>query len=307
MKKHNQNNVRGTSVRYQKHPHRSPIAYVYILPALSIFLIFLGIPLCQTIQYSLFNWDGLSAATYVGTQNYVEVFSNKALRDAFIHALILVIFYAIIPVLLALLLTMLISRSYTMKSMSFYRTILFLPQVIASVVVATMWVSMYAQDGAVNQILRSLGLGSFTHIWLGEYSTALPAVGVVGTWLNIGLCLVLFLSGVGNIPPELYEACALDGASRWEQFIYVTLPHLRGQIVIRLTLTVISAFKAFDLVYVTTRGGPGSSTTVPAWEAYNRAFNVGQVGLASAIAIVLTLLIILITKCIGLLDTKEVA
>ena len=171
----------------------------------------------------------------------------------------------------------------------------------------TIWVSIYSQTGLVNQVLRAVGLGSLARVWLGEYDTALIAIGLVGTWLNIGLCLVLFLSGVGNIPPELFEAARIDGAGRIREFFAITLPSLRGQISVGLTLTVVSALKTFDIVYITTRGGPGTSTAVPAYEAYNRAFNTGQVGLAAAVALVLTVVIVAATVLIGRLEPKDEA
>ncbi len=285
---------------------RSKVAYLYIAPAFVIFVALLGIPIAQTVQYSFYDWNGLGAATATGFSNYVTVFGDPELRDSFLHAGILMLFFAGIPVVIGLFLTALISRSNEMRSMSLYRTVLFLPQVIASVVVATIWVSMYSQDGLINEVLRAIGLGSITRVWLGDYSTALVAIGFVGTWLNIGLCLVLFLSGVGNIPPSLFEAARLDGANRAQEFFAITLPALRGQIAVALTLTVVSALKTFDLVYITTRGGPGNSTKVPAFEAYNRAFNTGQVGLASALAVVLTIVIVLVTLLIGRIEPKEV-
>ena len=116
------------------------------------------------------------------------------------------VFYSVVPVAIALFLTALISRANALRGMSFFRTALFLPQVIASVVVATIWVSIYSTDGLLNEVLRPIGLGDLARVWLGDYSTALLAIGFVGTWLNIGLCLVLFLSGVGNIEPVLFEA-----------------------------------------------------------------------------------------------------
>jgi raffinose/stachyose/melibiose transport system permease protein len=289
-----------------KRARRSKVAYLYIAPAFGIFMIFLGVPITQTVQYSFYDWNGLGTATAAGFSNYLTVFGDPELRDSFIHAGILMLFFAGLPVLIGLFLTALISRSNEMRSMSFYRTVLFLPQVIASVVVATIWVSMYSQDGLINEVLRAIGLGSITRVWLGDYNTALFAIGLVGTWLNIGLCLVLFLSGVGNIQPALFEAARLDGADRVQEFFAITLPALRGQIAVALTLTVVSALKTFDLVYITTRGGPGNSTKVPAFEAYNRAFNTGQVGLASAIVVVLTIVIVLVTVLIGRIEPKEV-
>jgi raffinose/stachyose/melibiose transport system permease protein len=285
---------------------RSMVAYLYVLPAFVVFAVFLGWPFVQTIQYSFYNWDGLSAATWAGFDNYISVFADSQLRDAFGHAIVLMVFYAAVPIILALFLTALISRANALRGMSAYRTILFLPQVIASVVVATIWVSIYAQNGLVNETLRLLGLDGLTRVWLGDYAFALPAIGFVGTWLNIGLCLVLFLSGVGNIPPQLFEAARLDGAGAVREFFSITLPSLRGQIAVALTLTVVSALKTFDLVYVTTGGGPGTSTTVPAFEAYNRAFNTGQVGSAAAVAIALTVVIMIVTALINRIQPKDV-
>ena len=284
---------------------------VLLLPALIMLVVFIGWPLFQLIimSFQKYGREQIFGAppSFVGFDNFVTVFQDEGLRLSFVHAGVLMLFYAVLPVVGALLLTALISRAHRMRSMSFYRTVLFLPQVIASVVVGTIWVSIYSQTGLVNQVLRAVGLGSLARVWLGEYDTALIAIGLVGTWLNIGLCLVLFLSGVGNIPPELFEAARIDGAGRIREFFAITLPSLRGQISVGLTLTVVSALKTFDIVYITTRGGPGTSTAVPAYEAYNRAFNTGQVGLAAAVALVLTVVIVAATVLIGRLEPKDEA
>ena len=280
-------------------------AFLYVVPALAFALIFLIVPTFQTAWYSLFEWNGLTAATWTGFQNYIDIVQDKDLRDSFLHVGVLVIFYAFIPIAIALLLTMVISRAHALRGMSFFRTVLFLPQVIASVVVATTWLSIYSPNGLLNTALRAIGLDSLTRVWLGDFTTALVSVGFVGTWLNVGLCLVLFLSGVGNVQPELFEAARLDGANSFQEFFGITLPALRGQITVALTLTVVSSLKTFDLVYITTRGGPGNSTSVPAYEAYSRAFNSGQVGSAASVAIVLTLGILLITALIGRLQPKD--
>ena len=285
---------------------RSRAAFLYILPAFVVFAVFLGYPFLQTIQYSFYDWDGLSAATWAGFDNYASVLTDATLRAAFGHALILMVCYAAVPIAIALVLTALISRAHRLRAMSVYRTVLFVPQVIASVVVATIWVSIYSQHGLLNETLRLIGLGSLARVWLADYSLALVAVGFVGSWLNIGLCLVLFLSGVGNIQPALYEAARIDGAGAVREFVAITLPSLRGQIAVALTLTVVSALKTFDLVYVTTSGGPGDSTTVPAFEAYHRAFGTGQVGSAAAVAIALTVVIMIVTALINRLNPKEV-
>jgi raffinose/stachyose/melibiose transport system permease protein len=282
-------------------------AYLYILPAFVLFAVFLGVPAVQTAQFSLFKWNGIGPSTWVGLKNYADLFSDTVLRSSFLHAGVLVLFYSVIPVVLALVLTSIISRGANLKGMSLFRTLLFLPQVVASVVVATTWVAIYSPNGLSNQLLRLVGLGSLTRAWLGDFDTALPAVGIVGSWLGIGLCLVLFLSGVANIQPELFEAARIDGAGPVGEFFSITLPALRGQIAVALTLTVVAALKTFDLVYITTRGGPGTSTTLPAFEAYNRAFNTGKVGSAAAVAIVLTALILGVTVLIQKIQPDEVA
>jgi raffinose/stachyose/melibiose transport system permease protein len=281
-------------------------AYLYILPAFVLFAVFLGVPAVQTAQYSLFKWNGIGPSTWVGLQNYAELFTDSVLRSSFLHAGVLIFFYAVIPLVLALFLTAIISRGANLRGMSVFRTLLFLPQVVASVVVATIWVAIYSPEGLINQLLRLVGLGSLTRAWLGDFDTALPAVGIIGSWLGIGLCLVLFLSGVANIQPELFEAARIDGAGPVGEFFSITLPALRGQIAVALTLTVVAALKTFDLVYITTRGGPGTSTTLPAFEAYNRAFNTGKVGSAAAVAIVLTALILGVTVLIQKIQPDEV-
>jgi len=281
-------------------------AYLYILPAFVLFAVFLGVPAVQTAQYSLFKWNGIGPSTWVGLKNYGELFTDSVLRSSFLHAGVLIFFYAVIPVVLALFLTAIISRGANLRGMSLFRTLLFLPQVVASVVVATTWVAIYSPDGLSNQLLRLVGLGSLTRAWLGDFDTALPAVGIVGSWLGIGLCLVLFLSGVANIQPELFEAARIDGAGPVGEFFSITLPALRGQIAVALTLTVVAALKTFDLVYITTRGGPGTSTTLPAFEAYNRAFNTGKVGSAAAVAILLTAIILIVTVLIQKIQPDEV-
>lgn len=281
-------------------------AYLYILPAFVLFAVFLGVPAVQTAQYSLFKWNGIGPSTWVGLQNYAELFTDSVLRSSFLHAGVLIFFYAVIPVALALFLTAIISRGANLRGMSLFRTLLFLPQVVASVVVATTWVAIYSPDGLSNQLLRLVGLDSLTRAWLGDFDTALPAVGIVGSWLGIGLCLVLFLSGVANIQPELFEAARIDGAGPVGEFFSITLPALRGQIAVALTLTVVAALKTFDLVYITTRGGPGTSTTLPAFEAYNRAFNTGKVGSAAAVAILLTAIILIVTVLIQKIQPDEV-
>jgi raffinose/stachyose/melibiose transport system permease protein len=270
------------------------VGYLYLLPALLVYGAFLFYPLVRAVHLSFFQWDGITLGQWVGLGNYRDVVADAGLRAAFGHALVLVVFYAVLPLLIGLVLASILNRA-RVRGLGFFRTVVFLPQVVAMVVVAVAWRQIYAPDGGLNDLLRAVGLESLTRGWLGDYTFALPAVGVIGTWFETGLVTVLLLAGMARIPAERYEAARLDGAGPLAELRAVTLPAVRGEVAVALTLTVIAALRTFDLVYVTTSGGPGTSTTVPSYEVYHRAFELGQVGLAAAIGVCLTVVIFVIT------------
>jgi raffinose/stachyose/melibiose transport system permease protein len=275
-------------VRAPGEPRR--VAYLYLAPALLFYLIFAFGPLIYTTWLSFFQWDGITVGKWVGLDNYERVLSDPAIRSSFVHSLVLIVFYALVPCALGLFLASVMAHS-RIRGVGFFRAVLFLPQTIATVVVAIAWVWIYGQNGPINQGLRAIGLGGLTRSWLGDFNLALPAVGLVGTWVMFGLCMVLFVAGIQKIPLTLYEAARVDGAGRLREFFAVTLPALRGELAVALTLTTIFALRTFDLVYVATSGGPGSTTTVPSFLVYQNAFANGRVGLASSVAVVLTVII----------------
>lgn len=274
------------------------MGYLYVAPALVVYAAFLLFPLVRAVQLSFYEWDGLTLGRWVGLGNYADILADPALRAAFGHAAVLVVFFALIPTAVGLVLASVVARA-RVRGMPFFRTVIFLPQVVAMVVVAVTWRQIYAPDGPLNDLLRLVGLGELARGWLGDFDLALFAVGLVGTWVSIGLCFVLFLAGAGKVPRELYEAARIDGAGPIREFASVTLPALRNEIVVALTLTVIAALRTFDLVYVTTGGGPGNATTVPSYEVYRRAFQIGEVGSAAAIGITLTLIILVLNVAIS--------
>jgi len=221
------------------------------------------------------------------------------LRAALLHSLILLFFYAALPVCVGLLLAGAMSR-IRVYGLTVFRAVLFLPQILSSVVVAVAWRNLLAEDGPVNAVLRAVGLGRFATSWLGDFDTALPSIGVIGTWVEYGLCMVLFLSGIVAIDRSTYEAARLDGAGPVREFFAITLPALRPQISIALILTITFALRNFDLIWNTTRGGPGTTTTVPSLYVYQDAFQNRMLGRASALAIVLTLVILLVVVVVQL-------
>ena len=220
------------------------IAYLYLLPGLVVFALFVLVPLVHSAWLSLFSWDGVTPGTWVGLANYEAVVSDPQLRSAFLHALVLVGFYAVLPIGIGLLLAAAMARS-RVRGLALFRTVLFLPQVIALVVVAVMWRMIYAPEGGpLNEALRAIGLGGLAQDWLGYFTLALPSVGVIGTWVMYGLAMVLFIAGVQKIPQSLYDAARMDGAGPVREFFAVTLPGLRNELAVALTLTTIQALRS---------------------------------------------------------------
>ena len=266
--------------------------WLFVAPALIAYGVFVLWPLVQTFKYSFYQWDGVLPARWVGLDNYRTVFTDHQLVSVLGHAFQLVIFFTGIPVLLGLVVASVMHRVASRRVGNAARTVLFLPQVVPLVAAGIAWSWVLASGGVVNQGLRAVGLGGVTRAWLGDFGTALPAVGVIGAWVLLGLCTVLLLTGMQKIDPALYEAAQLDGAGPVREFISITLPSLRQEIGVCVTITVIAALSAFDIVYIATRGGPGYQTVVPGLEIYQLAFFNRQVGLASALAVVLMALVL---------------
>ena len=271
----------------------------YLLPALLVYLLFTFLPILETIRTSFFQWDGFSEnKVWVGLANYVELFSDPKFHNALRNNLIFVIFYSIIPIMIGLFLASLLSRR-PIPGFAFFRTALFMPQVISMVVVGVIWRWMFNPTfGPINTLLRQIGLDGLAISWLGDFTWALPSVGSIGTWVQYGFCMVLFLAGMQHIQDEYYEAASLDGANAFRQFIHITVPGLRSEIAVALVTTIIAALRVFDLVYTTTRGGPGESTMVTGFLIYRAAFTNNRIGYAASIATVLTLIILIISLLI---------
>jgi raffinose/stachyose/melibiose transport system permease protein len=295
--------ARGSSGAQQRPPGEPRlVGYLYLLPAFAVFFCFVLLPLTHAAYLSLWDWDGLTVATWAGFSNYTEIFRDEELRQAFLHALVLLFFYAVLPLLIGLALAGVMARA-RVRGLALFRTILFLPQVVAMVVVAVMWKMIYdPANGSLNRFLGWFGIDGKS--WLGDFGLALPSIGLIGTWVYFGLAMVLLTAGVQKIPSSLYDAARVDGAGPFREFLAVTLPALRGEIAVAMTLTTIAALRNFDLIYITTKGGPGDSTTVPAYQVFKRAFETGQVGSAAAIGITLTAIIFAISVGINRLGER---
>ncbi len=269
------------------------VAWLFIAPALLFYSLFVLIPICTTVYYSLLRWNGIGVPQFRGLQNYLTVLSEPDLLTTIGNAFQLVLYFTVVPVGIGLGVAQVIRAQLGGRFGTTARTILFIPQVIPLVAAGIAWSWMLASNGVINQLLSLVGLGSWTRGWLGDFDFALPAVGIIGAWVLLGLCTMLLVTGIAKINPSLYEAAKLDGASGWDEFVHITIPGLRQEIGVCVTITVIAALASFDIVYVATGGGPGGVTNVPGLEIYRLAFAHRQVGLASALAIVLMILVII--------------
>jgi raffinose/stachyose/melibiose transport system permease protein len=270
------------------------IGWLFVLPALLMYVVFVLVPFMLTIRYSFFKWNGVSPAIWVGLNNYVNIFQVPNLIGTIKNAFWLIVWFSFIPVGLGLVVASVIHRVATGRFGSVSRTILFLPQVIPLVAAGIIWGWLLALPGLINQILKAVGLGALTRAWLGDFGTALPAVGVVGIWVLLGFCIVLLQTGMSKIDPALYESARIDGAGWFSEFVGITVPLLRNEIGVCLTVTVVAALAAFDIIWVTTAGGPGSSTSVPGIQIYILAFTQRAIGPASALAVMLMILVVVI-------------
>ena len=270
------------------------VGWLFVLPALAMYGLFVLQPLALTLQYSFYRWDGVGPATWVGLSNYAAMLTEPKLVETLFNAFRLVLFFSVVPVALGLVTASVIHRVATGRLGAVSRTVLFLPQVIPLVAAGIIWGRLLSLSGLINQGLTAIGLGDLARAWLGDFDTALPAVGLIGIWVLLGFCTVLLLTGMSKVDAALYESARIDGAGWFREFRSITLPSLRQEIGVCLTVTIIAALAAFDVVYVSTGGGPGNETAVPGIQIYILAFLERQVGLASALAVVLVILVLLV-------------
>lgn len=280
------------------------VGWLFVLPALLMYAVFVLVPFVLSIRYSFFRWNGIGSMTWVGLKNYRTVFEVPNLVGTISNAFRLVIYFSFIPVTLGLVVASIMHRVTTGKLGAAARTVLFLPQVIPLVAAGIIWGWLLALPGLINQILKTVGLGASTRAWLGDFDWALPAVGLIGVWVLLGFCTVLLWTGMAKLNPALYESARIDGAGWFTEFIKITIPLLRHEIGVCLTVTVVAALAAFDIVYVSTAGGPGNSTAVPGIQIYILAFTEQRIGLASALAVMLMVLVLIVILPIQLLSRE---
>ena len=270
-----------------------PTHYLFILPALAIYALFVLYPLVQTLGISFSDWDGLSSTRDgVGVENYREALTDGRLRSALWNNLTWVV-GSWLPQAFGLGLAALLSAKWIAGRTAF-RTIFFLPATLSLVVVGVMWNAIYNPLwGGLNTALEAVGLDSLTRAWLGDQTWALPSVINAANWTYFGFAMVIFLAGLQSIDQSLYEAAALDGAGSWRQFLHITVPGLRNQINLLLVISFINTLRQFDLVFIMTGGGPGNASELIGVYIYDLIQLRRQVGYGSAVAVLLTISVLI--------------
>ncbi|MFH5181613.1 carbohydrate ABC transporter permease [Paenibacillus sp. TAB 01] len=263
--------------------------FVYIIPALLLYCVFFILPFVQTVIYSFYNWDGINTPIFLGFKNYWEMFHDKVFYASTGRVLKWALIQGIVQTGIALLLANLLKGK--LKGSKFFRSVYFIPVVMSSAAICVMFTVMYDNDiGLLNALLRSIGLGSWARVWLGDAQVAFYAAIAVPIWQGIGLYMVILLSGLQSVPEEIYESARMDGANAWQQLTSITIPMIWSIIQICIILTVSGTFKNFDYVYILTAGGPGSSTHVLATYMYDKAFVGLRYGYGTAVAVIIFLL-----------------
>ena len=242
-----------------------------LFPALALFLTFICYPVIYGFFISLNKWDGFSEMKFVGFQNYLGIFKDQLFYNSFLHNLIYALGSVSGKVVLALFIAILLNRRF--KGVTFFRGVFFTPVVISFVAIGLLWQRLFDPNlGLIEPFLASIKLIKEPVGWLADPKIALWAVIMVDIWKWTGYHTVLFLAGLQTISKELYEAAEIDGASKWQQFLYITLPELRPVTIINVTIATMGAFSAFDLVFILTNGGPFNSTHVMLTYMYQITF-----------------------------------
>jgi len=269
------------------------IAYGFLFPNLLGFLIFTFIPLLGVFALSFVSWDTSNPIKFVGLQNYIAMFKDDGFKIAFVNTLYYTLAVVPLTVIISLLLAVILNKG--IKGTNFFRLIHYFPYISSMVAVAVVWQFLYQPEmGPINSLLKYFGINNPPR-WTASEQWALPAVIIVSVWKSLGYYMIIFLAGLQSIPQQLYEAATIDGASGWQQFWNITLPMISPTTFFAIVISLINSFKVFDQIYIMTKGGPGRATSVLVYYIYQQGFVYFKFGYASAIAMVLFLVILGVT------------
>jgi raffinose/stachyose/melibiose transport system permease protein len=270
-----------------------PVIAALILPAVAIYFLFVIFPIAQSVRYSGYSWNGLEPMTrWVGLDNFRQALAHTDFRQAMTHNFIIAALSVVFQLPFALLLALILNQRLRLRGL--LRTMYFAPFVLSEVVTGVVWRQILRPSGLVDQVLQGAGFEGVIRPWLGDPKVVLYSLFFVISWKYFGLHMMLLLAGLQQIPDELEEAAAIDGASTWQTRRYVTLPLLGSTIRISVFLMIIGSLQLFDLVWVTTGGGPIGASSTMATYLYDYGFRRNRFGYASAVSIIIFALSMLV-------------
>ncbi len=267
------------------------VAYSFILPSLIGFLIFTFMPIICSLFLSFCEWDSGNPIKFVGIKNFSYMF----LKDkSFWISLKNTVYYTALTVpltmIIALFLAILMNKP--LKGRVFFRSVLFFPYVASLVAIAVVWMALFNPEiGPVNSVLRMLGVANPPR-WAASTTWAMPTIIGLTVWKEMGYYMIVYLAALQGISKDLYAAASLDGANKWQQFLHVTWPGITPTTFYILMMLMVTTFKSYDIMYITTQGGPGESTKVLAYHIFNQAFVNSKFGYASAVSMILLVIIL---------------
>ena len=268
------------------------VGYTMVAPVVLGSLAFVVLPLGMVVWYSLHEWNVLANTfTFVGAENYERMASDPGLGDALLATVWFSIGLVVVNIALALLLAVLLNQK--LPGTTTFRTFFFSPVVVSLVAWTIVWSFLLQADGGINGFLEQVGVQGPN--WLRHPTTAMIAVIIVQVFKNVGLNMILFLAALQGVPEELQEAARLDGAGAWRRFRSITLPLISPTILLVSIITIVGSLEVFAQIDVLTGGGPGNSTTVLVYYLYQQAFRFNEFGYASALAVLLFLIVLVLT------------
>lgn len=282
--------------RWKRRDRETLAAYLYLLPSLLIFIVFTFFPAVFSLVASLFRWNLPSQPAFIGFDNYRYLFTDAIESPIFWKSIFNTFYFALgVPVnlVISLLIAMLLNRK--MPGVGIFRTTFFLPTITSMAAISVVWLWLFhpAQYGLFNSILIQLGLP--IQSWLRDPHLAMPCLIMMGVWSGMGYNIIIFLAGLQSIPRTYYEAAKIDGANAFSLFTNITWPLLGPTLFYVLSVGMINSLKAFTEIDVMTQGGPLNATNTLAYNLYQNAFQFFQMGKASAIAVLLFVMLFLLT------------
>ena len=283
--------------------HTNPIGYLFTLPYLIFFTVFVAYPVGFAFYLTFHSWNIVRPEKpFVGFRNYERLLSDELFYKALQNTLIFLVVHIPLQIAVALLLAVVLNQK--IPGRAFFRVAFFLPFVTSGAIISLIWLRLYADDGLLNNALNSVGLPALG--WLSSPRLAMPSIAIMATWKNVGYYLMIFLAALQAIPGQLYEESYLNGANAWQRFYYITLPLLNPAMVLVVVLSTIGGFSLFVEPFVMTGGGPVDSTLSIVLYLYRQAFQFLRMGYAATLGVALALIIFAVTLLQRRLVEREV-